>query len=171
MKKVIFDFGQCEAKRCSAQKMLRQGVVISTKHARSFPGVVLSFLGEQALSPADKEIMEQFGIGLIDCSWARTEEIPRHKLPKRHNRLLPFLVAANPINYGVPFKLNCVEALAAGLYICGYKEEAYEVFEGFSYNEEFFKLNGELLEEYSKCKNSLEVIKVQNDYIESNKRK
>lgn len=37
---------------------------------------------------------------------------------------MPFLIACNPVNYGKPWRLNCVEALAAGFYITGHDDWA-----------------------------------------------
>jgi len=32
------------------------------------------------------------------------------------------MVAVNPVNYGKKFKLSCAEAIAAALFLIGYKE-------------------------------------------------
>lgn len=84
-----------------------------------------------------------------------------------HPRLLPFLVAANPINYGKPCKLSCVEAIAATLYICGFTEEARWFMGKFSWGHAFLELNERLLNAYASCKSSDEILKVQNEYIEA----
>lgn len=170
MRKVIYEFEQCDPKKCSGKKLVRQNKVQSIKKDRGFGGVVLSPNADRSISPADREVLEKHGIGLIDCSWAQLDAVDFRKLPNKHNRLLPFMVAANPVNYGKPFKLNCVEALSASLYICGFEDEAYGIFEGFSYGNEFYKLNGDILDEYSKCNSSAEVVQVQNRFLDSFRR-
>ena len=80
--------------------------------------------------------------------------------------VVPYLVAANTVNYGRPYKLNCAEALAGGLVICGFREDAELVMSKFGYGEEFLRLNAVLLEAYSKCRDGAEVIAVQDRYLE-----
>lgn len=95
------------------------------------------------------------------------DAVPFAKLPRGHERLLPYLVAANTVNYGKPYKLNCAEALAAGLYICGFREDAQLVMSKFGYGEEFIRLNEDLLEMYAACKDGVELLEKQNEWLES----
>ncbi|ADM12246.1 ribosome biogenesis protein TSR3 [Encephalitozoon intestinalis ATCC 50506] len=171
MRKIIYEFEQCDPKKCSGKKLIKQNKIEPIKKNKNFKGVVLSPDADQSISPADRDVIERFGIGLIDCSWAQLDSVDFKRLPRKHNRLLPFMVAANPVNYGKPFKLNCAEALSASLYICGFKEEAYEILNEFNYGNEFYKLNEDLLEEYSKCTSSAEVVEVQNRFLESQSKK
>ena len=166
----MWDFAQCDPKRCTGARLVRRGLFESMPLKQPFRGIVLSPRGTVSVSPADRSIVEQFGISLIDCSWARLEEIPFRQMAAGHHRLLPFLVAANTVNYGRPSKLSCVEAGAATLYICGRFDAALALLQQFSWGMEFMKINQELLDLYCKCENADEVVIAQNEWLETQER-
>ncbi|XP_060534844.1 18S rRNA aminocarboxypropyltransferase [Cylas formicarius] len=167
----MWDFNQCDPKKCSGRKLARLKLIKPLKVKRRFPGIVLTPVAEQCVAPHDREIVASKGLAVVDCSWARIDETPLAALKPAHGRLLPFLVAANPINYGKPSQLSCVEALAATMYITGYKREARFYLNKFSWGHAFFALNGDLLEAYSRCADSRSVIEEQNRYIEQEQRR
>jgi pre-rRNA-processing protein TSR3 len=80
--------------------------------------------------------------------------------------LVPYLVAANTVNYGRPWRLNCVEALAACFYICGHPEWAEEVISHFSYGQAFLDINSSLLKRYAACEGEEDVKKVEEVWLE-----
>ncbi|CAE7528359.1 TSR3 [Symbiodinium sp. CCMP2592] len=83
------------------------------------------------------------------------QEIPWAKLPRKsQHRILPFLVAANSVNYGRPNKLNTAEAMAAALIIVGLHAQAKRLLRAFSWGEEFLRLNQEAFETYSQAKDA-----------------
>eukprot|EP01090_Pellita_catalonica_P009232 TRINITY_DN20291_c0_g1_i1.p1 TRINITY_DN20291_c0_g1~~TRINITY_DN20291_c0_g1_i1.p1 ORF type:complete len:252 (+),score=40.35 TRINITY_DN20291_c0_g1_i1:77-757(+) len=132
---------------------------------QSFQGIILSPRGEKSISREDRDIITRSGVCVIDCSWAKIDSIPFSKLRGGVPRLLPYLVAANPVNYGKPLRLSCAEATAATLFIAGFEEEAMELLNQFKWGHGFESLNRELLRKYSACETSAEVVAVQNEYL------
>lgn len=161
----MWDFAQCDPKRCSGRKLCRLKMIDEFRVNQKFRGIILTPSGSRVISPADRDVMIQSGLAVVDCSWAELEKVPFNRLPKGNERLLPFLVAANTVNYGKPYKLNCAEAFIAGLLICGLTEDAEAIMAKFSYGEEFYRLNAELFDLYRKCANGEEVIAAQNAYL------
>ncbi|KAB0793145.1 hypothetical protein PPYR_12765 [Photinus pyralis] len=161
----MWDFNQCDPRKCSGRKLARLRLVKNLKIKQRFPGIVLTPTATKCLSPDDKEIMLGKGLAVVDCSWARIDETPLAALNPKYGRLLPFLVAANPINYGRPCQLSCVEALSAAMYIVGLKELARSYLSKFSWGHSFCELNDEILNRYAACSNSQEILSTQQDYI------
>ncbi|CAI9109325.1 OLC1v1009128C1 [Oldenlandia corymbosa var. corymbosa] len=161
----MWDFGQCDAKRCTGRKLARFGLIKELRVGGGFGGIVLSPTGQQCVSREDQDLINRKGLAVVDCSWHRLEDVPFAKLRCAAPRLLPWLVAANPVNYGRPCELSCVEALAAALIICGEADTADLLLGKFKWGHAFLSLNRELLKSYSECKNSVEIISVQNDWL------
>ncbi|XP_022751047.1 ribosome biogenesis protein TSR3 homolog isoform X2 [Durio zibethinus] len=161
----MWDFGQCDAKRCTGRKLARFGLLKDLRVNSGFGGIVLSPVGNQCVSKEDYNLMKRKGLAVVDCSWARLSDVPFMKLRCGAPRLLPWLVAANPVNYGRPCELSCVEALSAALLICGEEETANLLLGKFKWGHAFLSLNRELLKAYYECENSADIISVQNSWL------
>jgi len=145
--------------------MIKFGLAKDTD-IRSIPkgSVILSPFAEQALSPADRPYAEK-GLVIMDLTWTNIDGFPR--LKGMRERSLPFLIAANPVNWGRPMELNSAEATIASLMILGDAEQAAGIVQRFNWGPEFIRINGEMLNDYSKARDSSEVVSIQNEYLRS----
>lgn len=163
---IVYQAGQCDPRKCTALKLAHHGLIRVVSQIRFLPkrAVVLNPFSETAFSPADRQRIEDSGLAALDFSWERSEKV----LPRQvrgTSRCLPILVAGNPVNYGKPTKLSTVEALAAALYIIGYKADAAELLSIFKWGHTFLDLNRERLEVYLTAKNSTEVVAFQKNAL------
>ncbi|MEM2319248.1 MAG: DUF367 family protein [Candidatus Bathyarchaeia archaeon] len=163
---VVYHAGQCDPKKCTALKLKRHGLIRLVHQIKFLPrrAVVLNPFSKIAFSPADRRRIEEFGLAALDFSWERGEK-PLLKSVRGTSRCLPYLIAGNPVNFGVPTKLSTVEALAAALYIAGFKGEAERLLSVFKWGYTFIELNRERLESYARAKNSAEVVKIQEQFV------
>jgi len=153
--------GDDDPEKCTARKLARFDLVSLCRSDRETPpGLVLDPHAERALSPAD----DPDRLVALDCSWASADP-DAFALPGER-RALPYLVAANPVNFGRPLRLTTVEALAAALAILGRRDRAATILSKFTWGETFLELNDEPLRRYADCADSGEVVAVQREYAE-----
>lgn len=165
-KAAAWDLNHCDAKRCSGKRLMRLGLMRELHVGQKHSGIVVSPKAKTIISPADRDILEQYGAAVVEASWNRIEEVPWTKIGGPNGRLLPYLIAANQTNYGKPWRLNCVEALAACFAICGHLEWAEEILSSFSYGQSFLDINEEVLARYAACKDEEEVKEAEKVWLE-----
>lgn len=162
----MWDFAQCDPRRCTGRKLIRMHLCRELRTRTAFSGIVLSPNATSCVSPRDRDVVMENGIAVVDCSWAELDKVPFHKMRAYHNRLLPYLVAANPVNYGRPLKLSCVEAFAACCWIVGLREEARELLSKFKWGHAFLSLNSDLMDKYAACGTAAEIVETQNRHLQ-----
>jgi hypothetical protein len=72
----MWDLGQCDKKRCTGTRLVRQHVVQELRLGQSFPGVILSPNGTRSVSQEDAALIAAKGLAVVDCSWNRLEDVP-----------------------------------------------------------------------------------------------
>ncbi|HID47985.1 MAG TPA: DUF367 family protein [Methanothermococcus okinawensis] len=165
MKIYIYHKNQCDPKRCTALKMGKLNMAKILRDYRKIPrrALLLNPYAKTPVSIEDRDIIERYGILALDCSWQHAQEVFK-RVKFKHHRRLPFLIAANPVNYGKPCKLSTLEACIATLYIANYKNEALSLLNGFKWAETFIDLNRDLLESYA-GKGCEEILEIEKDFL------
>ncbi len=160
----VYDLGEDDPKKCTSKKLARFGLINIVNNMGKLPrnAILLNPFSEKALSPADRHIKN---IVAIDCSWENAEAIFRRAGRRMRSRALPYLLAANPVNYGRPLRLSTAEAMAATLYIFGAEEQAKSLLSKFKWGLHFLELNRMPLDDYREARNSSEVIEAMKEYI------
>ena len=162
----MWDLSHCDPKKCTGRKLVRKNAVRILRLQQRFLGIILSPIATVPICAGDRDIVLAHGVCVIDCSWAKLDETPFSKMKGGYSRLLPYLIASNPINYGRPNKLSCAEAFAAALYITGYENSAESILKPFKWGHSFLSLNKDLLDMYKCCMKPVDIIAAQNKWLE-----
>ncbi len=156
----VLMFYQDDPKKCTAAKMVKFGIAKSIKKIGN-KGLVLDPFSEKTLLPKDKSLINSI-VG-IDCSWTLADQAFSKKF-SGITRKLPPLLAGNPVNYAKLNKLTTAEALAASLFILGFKDDALVILDKFKWGHTFYDLNQNLLNEYSKLESEDQIDIILKEY-------
>ena len=163
---------QDDPKKNTAVLASKRGDLKLHKSIRSIPkrGIILEPLCGKVFGPEDHELLLDRGGALVglDCSWAQIETSVQSVMNRTRlqPRMLPLLLAANPVNWGKPGRLTTAEALATVLYLVGRQEQAREVLGAFRWGQRFFELNQEPLDAYANAQTSAELVELQFEFFD-----
>jgi pre-rRNA-processing protein TSR3 len=163
----VYHANQDDPRKCTAKKLHRFGFAVLQKNIRKLPSyaILLDPFAKKSVSCEDKSVALQNGLVALDCSWKTAEQMFQSLELRMIPRALPFLLAANPVNYGKAFQLSTLEAFAAALYILDEVEQARTILGIYTWGHRFLELNKEPLEEYRQASSSAEIIQIMNRYI------
>ena len=149
VKVYVLTRGEDEPGKCTAERLIRSGLARRIYRVEDIPpqAIILNPFAKTYVKKTDRDVVRRWGIVAVDVSWKRGIRMLK-ELRRGIQRVIPLLIAANPVNFGKPFRLSTVEALAAALYITGFEEEAVSVLRIFKWGLNFLKLNDELLNKY-----------------------
>lgn len=164
---VVYYTEQDDPKKNTALRLEKHGKARLVDSLKKIPdhAVLLNPYAKKALSREDLDDMQRHGLLALDCSWVQAEEAFPDLLGRTRSRALPFLVAANPVNWGKPFVLSTAEAIAAALYIVGETRKAKDVLSALPFADQFFELNKQPLADYAACETSKEIVAAQAMYL------
>jgi pre-rRNA-processing protein TSR3 len=167
IKLYVYHANEDDPKKCSAKKLARFGFVKLETSIRKTPKdtILLNPFAEKSLSKEDLAVAQKNGILAVDCSWKNAENSFEFLDKRNHSRALPFVVAANPVNYGKPFKLTTLEAFSAALYILDFVEKAKDLLKLYKWAPNFLVLNKNPLEDYRNAEDSKEIIQIMRKYV------
>src|SRR3989442_20876 len=121
MRAQVLMYKQDDPAKCTAAKLVRFGLAEPIKFIRPHT-LVLDPFCNIVLSNQDRSLFKS--VCAIDCSWEKgIDTLLKGKTLKNGlcRRRLPALLAGNPVNYCKLSKLTSAEALAASLYIIGWR--------------------------------------------------
>ena len=162
---------QDDPKKNTAVKLSKRGTLRLHEKFSKLPrrGIILEPLCGKVLGPEDHSVLLESGGAIVglDCSWAQIEDSVNQvmKRTRLKPRMLPLLLAANPVNWGKPSKLTTAEALAASLYLVGKEQQARDLLSAFNWGEQFFILNKEPLDAYKNADSSKELVDLQFEFF------
>ncbi len=162
----MFQAGEDDPKKSTGRKLARHNLVIEYRKLSRLPkgSIFLNPFSEDILWRGDRRIAVMRGISAVDSSWNRGER-GYFDIKDMESRRLPILLAANPINYGRPYRLSTAEAFAGALYILGFKEQAERIMAKFRWGKQFFILNKEPLEAYAGAESPEKVLEEERDFF------